>query len=427
MMRAFGPLNLWREPAPVPAELAIDRAAKGRDARVLAFVGAGHFFSHFYGIVLPPLFPLLKADLGVSYAALGLLLTFASVATMIFQTPVGFLVDRFGARVPLVFGLGLMSVAVVGAGLAPGYGVLLVFMVLIGVGNSVFHPADYAILSARISPQRLGRAFSVHTFAGNIGWAVAPGIVVFLTALWDWRAALVAVGLCGLAMTLILVLQGRVLGTAVGTRAALKPRTPDEPRTPTSQPAGWRLLLTAPMLLFFLYMTMSSIATGGLHGFTVTALVNLHGAPLAAANGALTALLVAAAIGVLLGGLVADRARRHDLVIAVGLGLAAALLLVIGLTALPVLGVTLVMVLVGLARGATLPSRDMMVRSVAPEGAMGTVFGFVTTGFNVGGALAPVFFGWLIDQGRSELVFVMAAVALMLALAAALFGNRAAR
>jgi MFS family permease len=297
----------------------------------------------------------------------------------------------------------------------------------VGVGNAAFHPADYAILSAAIGPGRLGRAFSIHTFAGNIGWAVAPGILVFLTALWNWRVALVVAGLSGLAMTLVLLAQGQVLDSRSGAVVTPKPSARDKRPCPGGQPAGWRLLLSAPMLLFFLYMALSSVASGGLHGFTVTALVNSHGISLAVANGALTALLVAASLGVLLGGLVADRVRRHDLVIAAGLGLAAALLLVIGLAALPVLGVTLVMILVGLARGATFPSRDMMVRSVTPEGAAGTVFGFVTTGFNVGGALSPVFFGWLIDQGQEELVFVVAAVALMLGLAAALAGNRAAR
>ena len=91
------------------AELAAAGAAPRRTAKVLVLVGTGHFFAHFYVIVLPPLFPLLRDELAVSYAALGLLLTMPSLATMMLQTPVGFLVDRFGARWPLVNGLGTMS------------------------------------------------------------------------------------------------------------------------------------------------------------------------------------------------------------------------------------------------------------------------------------------------------------------------------
>ena len=411
------------------AELAVAGAATRGNAKVLALVGTGHFFAHFYVIVLPPLFPLLRDELAVSYAALGLLLTMPSLATMVLQTPVGFLVDRFGARWPLVIGLGIMSAAVAAAGFATGYWALFFLMILMGIGNSVFHPADYAILAARIEHRRLGRAFSLHTFAGHLGWAVAPGTVVFLTALWSWQAALVMTGLCGLAVALFMQVHGQELD-ASGRQAdgATPEADPDpEPSAAPAKPAGLALLFSAPMLLFFLYMVMAAVATGGLNGFTVTALVNLHGVGLTAANAALTALLIASALGVLLGGWLADRTRRHDLVLVAGFCLAAAVLVLIGLLSLPIAGVVAAMALVGLAQGAIRPSRDMMVRAIAPAGAVGTVFGWVTTGMFVGGALAPVFFGWLIDRRLEAWVFILAALAMLLALAAALLGHRQAQ
>ncbi len=413
----------------MPADLAVARAATRRDVKVLALVGTGHFFSHFYNLLLPPLFPLLQAELAVSYTALGLLLTMPSLATMVLQTPAGFLVDRVGARLPLVLGLGVMSGAVVLAGLVPGYSALLVLMALVGVGNAVFHPADYAIMTARIAHGRLGRAFAVHTFAGHFGWAVAPGTVVFLTALWSWQAALVMTGLCGLAVTLIMLVHGQELD-ASGRQAdgATPEADPDpEPSAAPAKPAGLALLFSAPMLLFFLYMVMAAVATGGLNGFTVTALVNLYGAELVTANAALTAFLIASALGVLLGGLLADRTRRHDLIMVFGFCLAAGVLVLIGLIPLPIAGIVGAMALVGLAQGAIRPSRDMMVRAIAPAGAVGTVFGWVTTGMFVGGALAPVFFGWLIDQSLERWVFILAALAMLLALVAALLGNRQAQ
>ena len=403
-----------------------DRPAR-REAKLLALIGTGHFFSHFYLIVLPPLFPLLEAELGVGYAALGLLLSLPNLASMVLQTPVGFLVDRFGARRPLVIGLIVMGGAVAAAGVAPGYGALMVIAVLMGVGNSVFHPADYAILAARIEPGRLGRAFSLHTFAGNLGWAVAPAIVVSLAAWWSWQVALITVGLCGVATALVIMTQGQELDTpGTAQRTAAKDVTPSA--TPTAaKPApgapkqgGLGLLLSAPMLLLFAYMMMSSIASGGLNGFTVTALVELHGADLVTANAALTALLAASAAGVLAGGVLADRTQRHDLIISAGFIVAAAILVIVGLVSLPLAAIIVAMTVVGLARGAIQPSRDMMVRNVAPEGQVGTVFGFVTTGMNVGGALAPVFFGWLIDAGYEAWVFILAAFAMLLALLAAL-------
>jgi MFS family permease len=412
----------------VTAELAVASAAPQRNAKVLTLVGTGHFFAHFYVIVLPPLFPLLREELAVSYAALGLLLTMPSLATMVLQTPVGFLVDRIGARWPLVLGLGTMSAAVAAAGFATGYWALFVLMILMGIGNSVFHPADYAILAARIEHRRLGRAFSLHTFAGHLGWAVAPGTVVFLTALWSWQAALAITGFCGLVVTLVISVHGRELDApAADADPGAAPReAAQSPEAPPGR-AGFALLFSAPMLLFFLYMVMAAVASAGLNGFTVTALVNLHGVGLTAANTALTALLITSALGVLLGGWLADRTRRHDLVLVAGFCVAAAVLVLIGLLSLPIAGVVAAMALVGLAQGAIRPSRDMMVSNIAPAGAVGTVFGWVTTGMFVGAALAPVFFGWLIDRRLEAWVFILAALAMLLALAAALLGNRQAQ
>ena len=403
------------EPAMKAEPAAPGRPARG-EAKLLALIGSGHFFSHFYLIVLPPLFPLLEAELGVGYAALGLLLSLPNLATMLLQTPIGFLVDRFGARRPLVIGLMVMGGAVAGAGLAPGYGALMALMVLMGVGNSVFHPANYAILAARIEPGRLGRAFSIHTFAGSLGWAASPAVVVFLTALWSWHVALVITGLCGVAVALVILTQGRELDAPASS-------APAPARVPGKRASLGRLL-SAPMLLLFVYMMMSAISNSGLNGFTVTTLVELHGADLVTANAALTVLLVASAVGVLAGGVLADRTRRHDLIISAGFFVAAAFLVVIGLIPLPLAAIVAAMTVVGLARGAIQPSRDMMVRKVAPEGQVGAVFGFVTTGMNLGGALAPVFFGWLVDRGLVAWIFVVAALAMLLALAAALAANR---
>ena len=408
----------------MPAELAVTGPAPRRETKVLALISTGHFFSHFYTIVLPPLFPLLQSELAVSYAALGLLLTLPSLTTMVLQTPVGILVDRFGAKRLLVLGLGIMSAAVAAAGVAPGYSTLLVLMALMGVGNAVFHPADYAIMAARVDHRRLGRAFSLHTFAGHLGWAAAPGTIVFLTALWSWHAALVTVGLCGLAVALVILFHGRELDVS-NCDADLEARDAkaDTAAVPV-QRSGFRLLFSAPMLMFFLYMVMASVATGGLNGFTVTALVKLHGAGLTGASAVLTALLIASSLGVLMGGMLADRTRRHDLVLVIGSCIAAGILVLIGMASLPMAGVFAAMALVGLASGATRPSRDMLIRAVAPSGSVGMVFGFVTTGMFVGGALAPFFFGWLIDEDLERWLFILAGIAMTLALGAALLASR---
>ncbi|MGH7186392.1 MAG: MFS transporter, partial [Pseudomonadota bacterium] len=216
----------------MPVEHAIDSPIAGRDVRVLGLVGTGHFFSHFLGIALPPLFPVMQADLSVGYAALGTLLAVANVATMICQLPVGVMVDRFGARRLLALGLGIMSGAIAAIGIVPGYGAVLAMMLLVGVGNSVFHPADYAVLAARISPQRLGRAFSLHTFAGHVGWTVSPLTLAFLTALWSWRLALIVAGTCGLVAAFWIILYGRILDEPAEHHRPTEPARPRAAATP---------------------------------------------------------------------------------------------------------------------------------------------------------------------------------------------------
>ena len=384
----------------------------GHDARILASVGTGHFFAHFahfYVIVLPPL--------GIGYAALGALMTVVNVTTGAAQVPVGFLVDRLGAGRILIAGMALISGGTALAGMTSGYWGLLALMVVVGAGNSVFHPADYAIMATRISAHRLGRAFSVHTALGHFGWAIAPLTVASIAAVWGWHSALVAVGLAGVLATIVVATQIRFLDAT--------PTQPVASHHPaqTKMPGGIAALLSPAMLWFFAFMVLTSFANSGLNNFSVSVLVGDYGADLPGANSVLTAYFVASTAGVLMGGILADRVRRHELVLIVGFPIAAAALALIASVPLPLLAIAAAFALIGLVFGAIRPSRDMMVRAIAPDGSVGKVFGFVTMGLNLGGALAPIFFGWLIDRGDAEWVFYAAGIVMLLALVCGVAGK----
>jgi MFS transporter, FSR family, fosmidomycin resistance protein len=373
-----------------------------RNVQVLALIGSGHAVSHFYLLALPPLFPLLREDLDASYAALGLLVTLFNIATGTAQIPAGFLVDRFGARRLLLFGLALMGAGMTALGFAPGYGAMLAAVVLAGIGNSVFHPADYAILSASVDRGWLGRAFSVHTFTGNLGFMLAPAVMIGLTALLGWRGALSIAGLLAFAVLAAMLfwrdlLQDETAGHVGHARQASRPA------------AGRELLLSAPILLLFLFYTLMAMFTSGVQSFSVTALHDLQGTDLALANIVLTAFLIASAAGVLLGGVLADHTTRYALVTVAAFGAVGALVLIVGLLPLPVLVIALLFTLIGLLQGSVRTSRDMMVRRVTPAGATGRVFAFVMTGLNVGAAITPVLFGLLLDLGEPRLVFLLLA------------------
>ncbi len=374
----------------------------------MALVSSAHFVSHFFQLTLPPLFPLLKDTLDVPYLALGLVMTVFYAASAVSQAAGGFAVDRLGARPVLVGGLTLFSASIALAGLAPSYRVLLPIALAAGLGNSVFHPADYSIMSTTVDPRRVGRAFSVHGVSGTIGYAAAPTVMVGLAAFLGWRGALVASGGAGLAITAVIALAAR--------RVIPSPAHPAHARAAGGRPAGTDLrgLLTLPIVLAFAYFALHAGANVGVKAFSVTAIVAIYGVPLAAATAALTGYLLGTAVGILGGGFIADRVRRHDLVAAGGLAVAALLLGSVGSGGLSAFSLLLTLVLAGLALGATSASRDMLVRAVAPAGASGKVYGLVYSGFDLGQAVVPPVLGWLLDRGEPRLLFAVIGALMLL-------------
>lgn len=388
-----------------------------QDFKVMGLIGTGHFFSHLYILLLPPLFPLLKDEYGVGYAALGFALAMLNGVTALTQAPLGFLVDRFGARGILIAGLSLFSLAIALVGVFPSYPVLLLLMVLAGLGNSVFHPADYAILSAAVDERRMGRAFSIHTFGGYAGFALAPPVIVGLTALFGWRTALILCGLAGLLVAAAMLASGDALRADRAARAG---------RVRGGAAGGLRLLLSAPILIALLFFIMLAMSQGGYMSFSVAAIGELYEVDLAAANVPLTTYLVVSALGVLVGGWIADRTRRHHEVVAVCFALVALFAAAVPVLVPPLAMVTVLFALAGLFSGVVAPSRDMMVRSVTPPGASGKVFGFVTTGFNIGGIAGPLLFGLVLDLGDPQLLFWTVAALSLLTLAVIYAGARTA-
>ena len=377
-----------------------------------------HFVSHYYMMLLAPLFVFIKDEYGVTYTELSLALAAFGVVSSVMQTPVGFFVDRFGARLNLIGGLLLGSAAVAAAGLVDSFWVFIAMFAVMGLANTVYHPADYALLSERVAPQRVPQVFSFHTCSGMIGSAVAPGTLLFMQSLVGWRGAFVCAAALGITAALILALQGAPPPRHRATHVS-KSRSDD----PSSAAAdGWRLLLSPPILLNLVFFLLLAMVGGGLNQFLVVGLGALYGTPPALANTALTGLLVMSAIGVLVGGALATRTTHHTLVTAGGLLVTGAVSTLIGFVDPGALLLVLIVSLSGFASGMTMPSRDMIVRSVTPPGSFGKVFGFVTTGFHIGGMVAPLIFAQLLDHGHPRAVFLYIAACAIVAIATVAFG-----
>jgi len=374
--------------------------ALSRYMRVNLLIGTAHFLSHFYILALPPMFLAWQGAFGVSFAALGLTVALMSGVTALLQTPVGFLVDRYGARPFLVGGSLIMSLSFAAMGLATSFWQVLVLAALSGVGNSVIHPADYAILSGSIEKHRMGNAFALHTFSGNLGFALGPPVMAALMLALGWRESLLLVGLLGVPTVGAILWQSRILGE----------QTRERPLHVGGGMTGRELLLSRPMLLFFAFFMLTAMAGAGVQSWLITVLHAVHGTDLAVASSALTAYMAGATSGVLVGGWVADRWKAHLLPFAVVLTVvSAALVLLVGAVRLPDLTTIAVLFGAGLALGCSRTPRDIMVKDAAPPGQIGKVFGFVSAGLPLGQALTPVPFGFLIDRGHPEMVLVLAA------------------
>src|SRR5215470_10464242 len=380
--------------------------ASGRDARVNALLGAGHFLSHFYQLCLPPLFIPWQKAFDASFAELGLAIAVMAAAAALMQTPMGFLVDRYGARPFLIFGTLMMTLSIAAMGLATAYWQVVGLALLSGAGNSVIHPADYAILSGSVGSARLGRSFAFHTFAGNVGFAAAPPATAALALAFGWRGALLFIGLLGLPLVLTILWQSRIL-----VDPARRMREREQTRA-----AGARLLLSRSVMMLFAFFMVSAMAGAGIQSWLITILHQMHGLAIEAASAALTGYMIGATAGILIGGWVADRTTHHlPFVVVLTIGAAALLLLVgaVSLGEMPTIGVLFV---AGLTTGASRTPRDVMVKDAAPPGQIGKVFGFVSSGMSLGAAIMPVPYGMIIDAGRPELVLVAAAALLLLSL-----------
>ncbi len=399
------------------ASLVTPSAPLRQDATIIGLVGLAHASSHFSHLLLPLLFPVFMREFGLSYSELGLLMSVFFVVSGLGQAGAGFVVDRFGARRVLFAAEVLFIAACLGASLVQGYTGLLAVAVLAGLGNAPFHPVDFTILNQRVSVPRLGHAFSAHGLTGNLGWAVAPVFLVGIGSVAGWRSAYVAAALMYAVILVLLVLQRDKLRTEVMVRQPQ--HVGDSDLAFLKLPVVWWC---------FGFFMLSTMTLALVQNYAVSLLQALHGVSMEAATLTLTAYMLCAAAGILVGGFVAARQAAHsDRVVAWCMGGGALLIALCGSGWLGATGTMVALAATGFAIGIGNPSRDMMVKKATPRGATGRVYGTVYSGFDVGFAVAPLMFGALMDRGHFSATFFVAAAILLLSVFTAVGVGRLVR
>lgn len=389
------------------------------DARTIGLIGLAHGSSHFFHLLLPPLFPWLIKDFGYSYAELSVLVSLFFVVSGTGQALAGFAVDRFGARPILFSALGSFVVAGLIASTAQGYAMLLAAAFFAGLGNAPFHPVDFTILNKRVSQQRIGHAFSVHGLSGNIGWALAPVFMAGITsATGSWRTACFCGALWAAVVLAIMVLnrdalddRAQTVGAPAarpGSHAAAVPR--EHPMAFMKLPSVW---------LCFSFFFWSTCALSAIQSFASPAMQAMYGLPLSVTALIVTGYMLCGAAGMLVGGFLVGRVQRLEKVISICMMGSGILLFIVGTGWLPGMAAVAVASIAGLGTGLAGPSRDMLIKRAAPPGATGRVYGTVYSGLDLGFCLAAPVFGWMLDHQMHNSVFYGSAIALVLSVVSA--------
>ena len=379
---------------------------RASDVRVIGLISLAHGSSHFFHLILPPMFPWLKAEFGFNYAELGLLMTIFFVVSCIVQASSGFLVDRIGARPVLFAGVGLLSLAALTYSQSNSYAMLVLGAVIAGCGNGVFHPVDYTLINHKVSPPNLPYAYSVHGVTGYLGWAAAPALMVGITTLFDWRIAFLTAAMLEALILLILWLSRERLIDDVQARRD-ESQASHAASNPGAAPLSTFGFLKLPAVwLCWIFFFFSMAATTGLQSFAPTALFEIYEISVSSGNYYLTLLSMGGAGGMLLGGYLATRLKVPERIITLcfTVNIVMGLLLATGLVPKEI--IVFAFVVIGLGLGIAAPSRDLMVRSATPSGSSGRVYGIVYSGIDLGAALSPLIFGIFLDGGLPKLLFV---------------------
>ena len=382
----------------------------GHEFRILGLVSTGHFMSHYSQLILPPLFVLMAPYYGVGFAAMGFIMALLNISGAIAQIPVGFMVDRIGAKWILIVGLFTKTFALSAMAFVDSFWILPLLAIIAGLGHSVFHPTDYAIIMSTVHEKRIGRAFSIHTAAGNVGTLLAPLVAtIFLSTAWGWKGAILSVAFIGCTSGIAILLQAGSLQDHVG-------RKKDKNKDQLSIVEGINLLIKPEMLILYLFFCITAMATVGLNTMIPATLYKVHGIDPASAATVLSFYAGGSLFGIIAGGWLADKFQKHNLLAALAFTIGASLTIIAGYFTLPYFCYLLFFFIVGLVLGLVRPARDMMVKNITPDGQAGKTFGFMSNGHFIGAALSPVLMGLILDAGYASSVFYLAAGLMLLSI-----------
>lgn len=398
-------------------------------SRVVALVSGSHLVNHAYLLLLPPAFPFLRPEFGVTTAQLGLAVGLLGAVVTVLQLPLGYVSDTYSRQLVLAISLVVGAVGCAMVALAPTFEWLLAAQVVLGVGVAGHHPAHYPLLAAATPDGRRGRAYSAHGFAGALGLATPFALVSLATvAGYGWRVAVgaVAVGGALYAVVGLAALRGVPRGVTHPPDASPLPRPRELGNTRASALLGraargvhaeLRGFLATPAIpVLTALWFVNSVAAWGVRTYASTLLSDGYGLSPASATLAGSAMLGVGAVCILVGGYVTDRAGPLPTMV-VGYAALVALASVLGTGALPALVAGAAVLPLAATVDVSRPGRAALTDAASSRGDVGKNFALMTVGISAGGAVAPPAFGALIGAFGVGPAFYAVALTALVALA----------
>jgi MFS family permease len=386
--------------------MTVSLSRRASDVRVIGLISLAHGSSHFFHLVLPPMFPWLKEEFTLSYAELGLLMSIFFVVSCIVQATSGFLVDRIGARPVLFTGVSLLALAALTYSQSNGYLMLILGAVIAGCGNGIFHPVDYTLINHKVSSPNLPYAYSMHGVTGYLGWAAAPAFMVGIAQLSDWRTAFIAAALLEVIVLIILLANKSQLLDNVKERHD-STHASAQAANPGSVPESTFAFLRLPAVwLCWTFFFFSMASTSSLQSFAPSGLFSIYDIPLTTGSYYITLLALGSAGGVLFGGYLAAKLQAPERIVSTCLSVTVVMCLLLATGFIPIALIPIIFFVLGFGYGVVAPSRDLLVKQATPQGVAGRVYGIVYSGIDLGAAIGPFIFGLFMDAGLPKALFL---------------------
>ena len=379
---------------------------RASDVRVIGLISLAHGSSHFFHLVLPPMFPWLKDAFALSYAELGLLMSVFFVVSCVAQATSGFLVDRIGARPVLFSGISMLVIAALVYSQSNGYAMLLLGAVIAGCGNGIFHPVDYTLINHKVSPPNLPYAYSMHGVTGYLGWAAAPAFMVAIAQLADWRIAFLSAVLLEVCVLAILWINRNYLLDNVKERHENTHASTQAANPGIAQESPFAFLRLPAVWLCWAFFFFSMASTSSLQSFAPSALFSIYEVPLNVGSYYITLLALGSAGGVLFGGYLAAKLQAPERIVSICLSITVVMCLLLSTGFISIDLIPIIFFALGFGYGVVAPSRDLLVKKATPQGVAGRVYGIVYSGIDLGAAVGPFIFGFFMDAGLPKALFL---------------------